>query len=114
MKHEIFINDNEESISVNIFLEKWIRSIAVAEAAKIGNVWVICRVFVRPQHRGQGFGSIALKALINKAKKTKGPLYVTPGGYNYDPKLQISFYKKHGFKKQRPNCQYGSYKLSIR
>jgi ribosomal protein S18 acetylase RimI-like enzyme len=68
----------------------------------IDNYWYINRVVVQPEtKRSQGIGSELLQRLIDAIKSQNGrEIKVTPSGYNTDPKIQIRFYEKFGFKRQ--------------
>lgn len=116
--YSLISNVNGDYASTNIVLNissKAVSSIAVAEASEIDGVWIIARVYVRPKHRLKGFGSAVLKELKKKIRETDGKqIWVTPGGYGYEPKLQKRFYRKHGFRKQKESVAiYGSYKFSF-
>lgn len=66
-----------------------------------GRWWLARANIVDPELRGMGLGSKMMDLMKQALTKQDGfkELLVAPGGYGSDPKQQIKFYLKQGFKK---------------
>lgn len=70
------------------------------------NQWYFNRLYVRPEYRGQGIGSVLLDKLLAYIRKSRATLLLDINPYgDMDYEQLEDFYLRHGFQKD-PEMSY--------